>query len=100
MCSFNRVELFDGHHESAHANAVSSTGRGCGSTALSLHKLSRAVVHSVELSNLVAETDALEEDSDLISSSRELEIVLSDAELGKGGGEQKVNRLGLITVVL
>ena len=94
------MELFDGHHESAHAHAVSTTGRGCSSAALSLHKLSRTVVHSVELSNLVAETDALEEDSDFISSSGQLEIVFSDAELGKGGGEKKINRLGLITIVL
>jgi len=64
------------------------------------HQLLCPVVHGIELSNLVAETDAVEEDFDLFAGTGELEIVLTDAQLGEGRGEQYVNGLGLVTIVL
>lgn len=82
------MKLFDWHHERANAHAVWTTNGGCNSPGLSLHELFSTVVHCVELSNLVAETNTLEEDLDFVSGSGELEIVFSYTEFGKGGGEK------------
>lgn len=89
--SLNAVELLDGGHESAHAHAV-ATDRA--------HHFLGPVVHRVELANLVVEANALKEGTDVLSAARELEIVFGNAKLCEGRGEQKVNGLGLISIVL
>jgi len=78
------------HHERAHAHVVVP----------SFAKLLRRVVHGVELSDLVVETDSVKQGLDGFTRSRELEIVLSNAELGESGREEEIHSLGLVTVVL
>lgn len=87
------MELLDGTHEGADTHAVRPGWRRG-------HEFLGAVVHRVELSDLVAEPDALEKGSDVLAGPGYLEIVLGDTKLGEGRREQKVHGLGLITVVL
>lgn len=93
------MKFSDSLHEGADTNGVGS-GRCWIACVRVGHQFLCPVVHGIELSNLVAETDAVEEDFDLFAGSGQLEIVLTDAQLGEGRWEQNVNSLGLITIVL
>ena len=53
------MKLFHGLHECADADGVRA-GRGRVSAARVAHELLSTVIHGVELSNLVAESNALE----------------------------------------
>lgn len=93
------MKLLHSLHECADADGVRAR-RGRVSAARVAHELLSTIIHGVELSNLVAEADALEEHLNFISGAWQLEIVLANAKLGKGRREQKVHGLGLISVVL
>ena len=72
VLSFDGVHLLDREEESSHTHSIVVKGP----TTLTNHYVLCPVVYCVELSNLVAETYALEENSDLITSAGKLEIVL------------------------
>ena len=93
------MKFSDSLHEGADTHGVGG-GRSWVACVRVGHQLLCPVVHGIELSNLVAETDAVEEDFDLFACAGELEIVLTDAQLGEGRGEKYVNGLGLVTIVL
>jgi hypothetical protein len=76
--SLHRVQLLDCLHECTDTNLV----------ARDTHELPRTVVHRVEFTNLVAETDSLEKDADVFSRAGLLEVELGYAELREGRGEQ------------
>ena len=86
------MKLLDCRHESANAHTVVARGRS--------HHLLCPVVHRVELPDLVGEAYALEEGTNVFSAAWKLEVVFGDAELGEGRGEEQVNGLGLVAVVL
>lgn len=98
-CSLNVIKFSDCLHKSADTHGVGGS-RSWVTCVRVGHQLLGSVVHGIELSNLVAETDAVEEAFDLFAGTGELEIVLTDAQLGEGRGEQDVNGLGLVTIVL
>ena len=93
------MKFSDCLHESADAHGVASGGGRVARVGVP-HKFFRPVVHSIELSNLVAEADALEEGLDLFAVAGELEIVFTDAQLGEGRREQKVNGFWFVTIIL
>ena len=72
LCSLNGVQFLHHHHECAHTHGVSTSG----SVRLVLHVFLGSVVHSVELSDLVDQANALENCLDFISGPWQLEIVL------------------------
>jgi len=83
------VQHLAGLHHSAHANLV--VGR--------LADVFSTVVNRVELSELVAVADSLEQRLNLLTGTHLLEVVLTDAQVGVCLGEQQVDGLGLITVI-
>ena len=83
------VQHLAGLHHSAHANLV--VGR--------LADVFSTVVNRVELSELVAVADSLEQRLNLLTGAHLLEVVLTDSQVGVSLGEQKVDGLGLITVI-
>jgi len=83
------VQHLAGLHHGAHAHLV--VGR--------LANVFGAVVNRVELSKLVAVADSLEQRLNLLTGAHLLEVVLTNAQVSVSLGEQKVDGLGLITVV-
>ena len=59
-----------------------------------------AVVNGVEFADFVGVADAFEELLDFVAGAGHLEVVLGDAHLGEGGGEQQVDGLRLVPVVV
>lgn len=93
------MKFFDSLHESANAYCVRA-GRCRVSTARIAHKLLCTVVHGIKLSNLVAESNSLEQSLDLVSLAWQLEVIFADTQLCEGRREQKVNSLWLISIIL
>ena len=59
-----------------------------------------SIIHGVELSNFVRESDFLEQNLDLFAGSQLSEITFLDSQLGVVRWEKKVDCLGLITIIL
>jgi hypothetical protein len=83
------MHFVDSLHECSHTHIVSRIGQ-----------FLAPVVHGIELAHLVTVTYLFKEDSDLLSGTRKLEIILCDTHLCESTGEEKVNSFWLITIVL
>ena len=89
-CSLNLVQLGQRILEVAHANAIVRR----------LGQLLGTIVDRVELANLVAEADLLEQRPNCLATAKLTEFVLADAILGEVRREQQIDCLRLVSVVL
>ena len=84
------MEHLDGCHESAHADTIIR----CIANFLSL------IVNGVEFADFVAVTDSLEQGLDTVAITRHLEVRFLDTNLSVSRGEEQIDSLWLVTIVL
>jgi hypothetical protein len=89
------MHFIDGLHESSYADHVITKG-----LLVIWHHFFSSIIHSIELSNLIGETNVSEKSLNLISRSWKLKVILCDSHLCESRGEQEINCLRLITIVI